>query len=73
MLSKILNNPSVQKAFLSQFEHMIEGEGLKAILINVDNTKEGKAKYEPVLFTEEVVVIKKTEYENMINALKSNL
>lgn len=69
MLDKLLKNKVIKNAFMNQFKSIVKDEGLKYILITVKENGE----IEPTLYKDEIKVLSITEYNNLINALKSQL
>jgi hypothetical protein len=69
MLDKLLKNKSIRSAFLNQFKTIIKEQDLKAIVININDDGE----LVPTLHKDEIKVLTVTEYNNLINSLKSNL
>jgi hypothetical protein len=70
MLNKLFANKAIKNAMLGQFESIVKSEGLKTIVINID--EHGKM-LEPLMFNEETITIKKAEYDNLINTIQKSL
>lgn len=69
MLSKLFQNKAIRNVFMNQFKDIIKEHNLKAIVIHIKEDGE----YSPELFKEEIKVLPLSEYNNLINAIKSQL
>lgn len=65
----ILKNKMIQNVFLGQFKKIIKDQDLKCILIKVNESGE----MDTETFTEDVKVLTISDYNNLMNSLKSQL
>jgi hypothetical protein len=65
----ILKNKIIQNVFLGQFKKIIKEENMKCIVIRMDE----KGEMQTEVFSDEVEVMLKSDYDKLINSLKSQL
>lgn len=68
-IEKIVNNPMVKNLFLKQFKDIVKKEGIKYILISVNEDED----FQLTKYNEDIKILSLKEYTDIINALKSNL
>ncbi len=70
MLDKLFQNKALKKMMLNQFKSIVEQEGLKAIVIIIDENGNMK---DPKLYKEDITVLKSDEYKQLVDAITKNL
>jgi hypothetical protein len=65
----LLKNPMIKTVFMKQFKNIVKEHNLKAIVIEPGEDGE----LEPQLYTEPIKVMKLSEYNQLMESLKSIL